>query len=430
MNMLPSFSNFVGEIIPYINKAYDFVLPLLDFRSFELVRNVSLIEALVVSDGFMNALKFSIEYTYYKIQDNVFVKTSDYNIQNAVLKRRLISNYNSFYKVDLLDRYLLYGSVYCIYLLLDLYDFNITTRGMLYYICLTSTIPYVQNWILNTSGLNQYYTDYKKNKYIFARYSISKFIISSIQNLDQSILHIQNYHIFILYKYLSFELITNFIKSYVFIYVLYFLRDYESTYYYYKAIKLAYYYSTGYLFNTISKEDSIYIINVIIREKRWFDVYKLEIVQAFYTIISDRYNSKNDVVLHWELYFIKFCTLWSMICLFKMFSVQIITSILIVYFVLVEIINPVDKIKRIKRYVTSIIIYVMILMNTNDLITSAVFVLHPVLYYVLEEIMFFTINLNDILKILQFYDKSNKNILKTKIKKMNNNEYVLITKTN
>ena len=38
---------------------------------------------------------------------------------------------------------------------------------------------------------------------------------------------------------------------------MYFLRDYESTYYYYKAIKLAYYYSTGYLFNTISKEDSI-----------------------------------------------------------------------------------------------------------------------------------------------------------------------------
>jgi hypothetical protein len=421
MNIFASLSNFLYDI-------YSFVSP---FKSFELVRNVSLIEGLVVMDGFITALKFSFEYVYYKIQDNVFVTRQDYVSQNVVLKRRLIDNYNSLYKVDVLDRYLFYVCIYGLYVLVDISSNDFYGKNMFYYLCLTGTIPIFQTWCLNKYNMEKYYGEYKRNKYIFARYSVSKFIISSIQNLDASILHIQNYHIFILYKYLSLELVTNFTKSYIFIYVLYFLRDYESTYYYYKAIKLAYYYSTGYLFNAISHDDAVYIVNVVVKEKRWFDISKLEIVHAFYRVITDKYSSGGDFVLHWELYFVKFCTLWNAICLVKMFSVHVITSIFVIYLVSVEFINPLpDSISRIKRYMTSIIIYSMILLNTNDLITSAVFVLHPVLYYILEESVFFTMNLRDILKILQFYNKSDKNILKTKIKRMNNNEYVLITKTN
>jgi hypothetical protein len=433
INFVSNFTiNFVSEIasksIDIVSKTSDIfmnkmmMISLLDFRTFHVVRDISLIEALVITDGFITALKFAMEYTYYKIQDNVFLKSVEYSTQNAVLKKRLIRNYNSLYSIDVIDRYTIYGIVYGIYLLLNT-DSNIT-----YGILLMTTIPMMQSWVLDKTGLVDMYSRYKRNKYVFMRYSVSKFIVTFIQRLDGDVLHIQNYHIFILYKYLTFELVSSFIKSYVFIYVLYFLRDCESTYYYYKAIKLAYYYSTGYLFNVVSKEDAVYIINVVIKEKRWFDVSKLEIVHAFYKTISDKYSSKSELSLNAELYFIKFCTLWSSVCLLKMFSVYVITTMLIVYLVSVEVINP--HVSRIKRCITGVIMYMMILLHTNDLIISTVFVLHPILYYIVEELIFFTLNLQDIVKILHFYDKSDKNIFKTKTKRINKDEYIVVTKTN
>jgi hypothetical protein len=205
------------------------------------------------------------------------------------------------------------------------------------------------------------------------------------------------------------------------------LRDSDSTYYYYKAIKLAYYYSTGFLFNTLSKHDAIYIINVVIKEKRWFDIDKLEIVHAFYNVISSKYNGKDSLTTTLELNFIKFCTLWSIISVLKMFTVQVIVCVFVLYLLFAEIFNPTED--KLRRYVTCISICGLLLLHTNDLIISGLFVINPIIYYFAEEVVFFLKNSKDIKKILCFYNKSAKQKLKTSIKRIDkDNEYVFITK--
>lgn len=395
-----------------------------------LFRPYALMEALLITDGFINAIKFSIEYIYYKIQNSINIDRrvlQNQGIQSDAtdkLRSKLLDNYNSLYKIAVFDRYIFYGTIYLSYLCIDWINSDIST--FYYYICLLITIPYIQHKIISIGIIKDRYDKYCENKRIFLCYSISKFLISSIQDLDESIHHIQNYQIFILYKYLDFGLGFRFLKSYVFIYVLYYLRDSDTTYYYYKAVKLAYYYSTGYLFNTLSKGDAIYIINVVINEKRWFDVDKIEIVHAFYNVISYKYNGKNSLKTTLELYFVKFCTLWSIISVLKMFTVPVITFVFIMYLLLAEFVNPVEH--KLRRYITCISIYCLLLLHTNDLIISGLFVVNPVVYYFTEEVLFFINNSDDIKKILRFYNKSDKRKLRTSIKRISRDEeYVVVT---
>lgn len=413
-----------------------FALTNLDINllSFQLIRQVPLLEGLVVFDGLICACKFSIEYVYYKIKDNVLVTKPDYN--NETLRLDFIKSYNSLYKIDTIDRYVIYSCIYIIYGLASCcVEPNSNVNILLYWTSFIIALPVVQNKLLESELLGDRYTDYKTNKRIFLSYSLSKFIISSIQDLDSSIDHIQNYHIFVLYKYLTLDLVLKFLQSYIFIFVLCYLRSSEATYYYYKAIKLAYYYSTGYLFNSISRSDSVYVINVVIKGKRWFDIDKIEIVHAFYSIISEKYNSKNNFMTTLQFNFIKFCTLWSIVCFLKMLTFQIVTLLALLYLLVTEYVNPFDKngTGRIKRYFTSLCICILILTNVNDLIISSFFVLNPVILYIFDEIVFFVRNLNDIKKILNYYTSDDKNILKTYSKRIKtsairDNEYVFITR--
>jgi hypothetical protein len=429
------FSSFRSIIIDFYIIVKDIVkveLVKINPLSFRLIRQVPLIEGLVVFDGLISACKFSVEYIYYKIKDNVLVTKGDYI--NETLRKDFIGSYSSMNKIDMIDRYIIYGCVYILYGLISCcFDQNSNINVVLYWSCFTVTLPVIQSTLLGFNQLGKMYDEYKKDKRIFVSYSLSKFIISNIQDLDSSIEHIQNYHIFVLYKYFTFDLVVKFMKSYVFIFVLNYLRNSEVTYYYYKAIKLAYYYSTGYLFNSITKTDSIYIINVVIKEKRWFDIDKIEIVHAFYSIITEKYSSKNTITTTLQFNFIKFCTLWSIVCFLKMLTPQIVTMLSLVYLGCVEFVNPVYNLDRLKRYITVLCIYCLILTNVNDLIISGVFVLNPVIIYIFEEIVFFVRNLEDIKKILNYYISDDKKILKTYSKRfkgsgIKDNEYVFITR--
>ena len=304
----------------------------------------------------------------------------------------------------------------------NLYDQDI--KDLHYFVYLLLTLPVIQNKIL--VNVRDYYSEYCENKQIFLKYSCSKLIISSIEKLDNGIKPIQNYQIFILYKYLSVDLAFGFLKSYLFIYVLYFLKNTESTYYYYKAIKLAYYYSSGFLFNTITKDDSLYIINIIIQQKRWFDIPKIEIVHAIYNIISYNYDNKGDLSITLYLYILKAFTLWNVICLLKLFVFYINAIIITSYLLVSEYINPLTNYKdRTKRYTTGLVMYLLLLLNTNDLIISVIFICHPIIYYVFEEILFFIHNIYDIKKVMNFYNNEDKRVIK--IKNIDD-EYIFITK--
>lgn len=422
--------------IKNVLQSFRYVVDILILSQF--IRNISLLEAMIVSDGVYTAIKFTKEYLYYKIRASIKQEV-DINADKEIElskndKKQLIYHYNRLYHLNIIDRYILYGLLYIISIILWTFikwqfilcnmsnDISNLIYGYLYILILSFTIPYIQNYILEIEPNNKWINYYLQNKNIFIRYSCSKTVIHYIKNLNSGINTIKNYQIFMLYRYLSFNMFIDFFKSYCFIYLLYFLRNNDKTYYYYKAVKLAYYYSTGYLFNIISIEDSVYIINIIITEKRWNDLSKLEIVHAFYTLIEHKYNKDDDMYISLSLHLAKFCTLWSFICLLKILTIKMNTIILLCLFIVDYKLNNKEITKNknfIERFGIIIITYCLLLLNTNDLIISAIFVLYRFIYLICNEIVFFINNRLDIKKILDFYQEKSVKTLKMKTQQLN-----------
>lgn len=375
------------------------------------IRSISLLEAMIVSDGIYTAFKFTKEYIYYKIRRAIASNESNLSKDD---KRLLLQDYNKLYRLSIMDRYILYCLLYIL-------SFGLwPICNYLFVSFLILTIPYIQNYILELNIFNKWITCYLENKQIFIRYSCSKGLINWIKDLHKRIDSIKNYHIFVLYKYLSFQMVIDFIRSFLFIHLLYFLRNNEKTYYYYKAIKLSYYYSTGYLFNLISVEDSAYIINIIITEKKWYDLSKLEVVHAFYTLIDSKYNKGDNIYINFSLHLAKFCTLWSFICLLKILTIKMNTILLVLSFFIDYRLNYRKDFKEkfVERSGIIILVYGLLLLNTNDLIISAIFVLYKFIYLVYCELLFFITNIKDIKKVLDFYQKQGCKTLKMKTERL------------
>lgn len=415
----------LDPIINIINLSAN-VIDLLILSNF--VRNITLLEAMIISDGIYNALIFTKEYMYYKIKSNLII--NDKKRVDMSIKKELLNNYKNVYVLSIVDRYILYCSGYLSYklitiiiwswhiILLNNYNkFYKYIDNTSYVIMLLLVLPYIQNKIIKIDPIKEYIDVYLKNKYIFIKYSCSKLTINFIKNLDTKIDFIKNSQIFVLYRYISFQMFIDFAKSYCFIYFLYFLRNNQTTYYYYKMIKLAYYYTTGHLFNQITIEDSIYIINIIVSEKKWNDLSNLEIVHAFYTLINNKYNNNDDIYITSGLYFSKFFTLWSFICLLKILKTEIITILLFTYFIIDYKLNNREykTTKFMERSGIIIVLYCLLLFNINDLVISTIFVLYKFIYLIYCELIFFVNNVDDIKKVLIFYkSQSNREQIKCK----------------
>ena len=243
----------------------------------KLCSQFTLIETLLISDGIICSVHFLYNILLLKLSPRKLSKRAI-----AVYNEEIIHRYNTLYKLSTIDRYLFY--------LLIWFGQNIIKyfyENEWIYICvLPITVPFIQNNILNIKIYN-FYLEYKS---IFIKYSLSKISIHFIQQLHPQIEIIQNYHIFIIYKILSLRFIWKIIHNFLFISLLTVLRNYESTYYYYKGIKMAYYYNVGYLFNIIPIGDAIYLVNIIIKEKRWKELEKLEVMNAFFVLITNKYD--------------------------------------------------------------------------------------------------------------------------------------------
>ena len=387
------------------------------------VRNITLFEAMIVSDGVYNALIFTKEYVYYKIKYNLIV--SDKKKVDFDIKKQLLNNYQQVYALGIVDRYILYSTCYLSYKLItiitwswkiilynDFYKFIDNTCNI---VVLLLVFPYIQNTIIKLNPINKYIDVYLTNKEIFIKYSFSKIIINFIKSLDSRIDFIKNSQIFVLYRYISSQIVIDFVKSYCFIYFLYFLKHNQTTYYYYKMIKLAYYYNTGHLFNQITIEDSIYIINIIVSEKKWNDLSNLEMVHAFYTLINNKYNSNDNIYVTFSLYCAKFFTLWSFICLLKILKIELITFLLFTYFIIDYYYRKYKTTKIIEKSGIVIFLYFLLLFNINDLVISTILVFYKFIYLIYCELIFFITNVNDIKKVLIFYKNptTNKKIKQT-----------------
>lgn len=376
----------------------------------KLVNQFSLMESMLLLDGFICSIYFLKDFLILKLS---FKKL----INDTVLdkyKQQILKKYDELYKLSFIDRYILYLFIYTVNI--------IANKTNNYLPILIFTLPFLQNRILSFYLFDTFINLYIKNKFIFCKYSISKLFVNFIQSLHPQLVKIQNYNIFIIYKILTIEFIFNIIRNGVFILLLNILRSYNSTYYYYKGIKMAYYYNAGYLYSVINLDDAIYLMNVIINEKRWKELEKIEVINGFFTLILNKYklftSVSSNFIYNFQIIFIQFLSMWSLVSLLKIIST---VSNILVYIVIVSIYTYLRKL-NIRNIVVSFLIYLLILFNINDLIITIVILTNSIVYYCLKELLFFTFNINNIKKIIKMYTVQSKESMISRV----NEEYIVI----
>ena len=380
----------------------------------QIYHRFSLMESLLLLDG--------VVCSFYFLKDFLLLKLSSKKLSKraiVVYNEEIVERYNSLYILSTIDRYIFYLIIYLGYNIIN-YFYNENEYS--YLLILIITIPYVQNNVLSIGFMNRIIYKYIQNKNMFVKYSISKMSVHYVQHLHPQIEKIQNYHIFIIYRLLSFKFVWSIINNCLFISLLNILRSYDSTYYYYKGIKMAYYYNVGYLYNVIPLSDAIYLVNIIIKEKRFREIEKIEVVNAFFVLVVNKYEIFNSMSNSFST--------TSQIILFQVFSLYSIVSVLKILniylsgislsILIITLAGYLTKF-NIKNIITSILIYFLIMFNINDLIITVVIITHTIVYYWLEEIYFFIRNIENVKKVIRMYETPSKEAMISKIR----DEYVV-----
>ncbi len=387
----------------------------------KLYSRFTLMETMLLVDGLINATYFIKEYLILvvsskKLSKTVLVKYND----------EIVDNYNNVYILNAINRYLFYFIIYFGY---NSINYFIHENQYSYLLILLITIPSIQNGLLSINykllPIKKHVDFYVENQKIFIKYSISKLSVQFIESLHPQIDKIQNYHIFIIYRTLNITFILNIVKNILFIGLLNFLRSTESTYWYYKGIKAAYYHNVGYMYNLLPLDNALFIANKIIKEKRWKHFDNIEIINAFFVLITNKYDLFNSVsislITSIQINCFKLFSLWSLVSLLKMINfMQLMSGIWICIF-LITVFAYLSKFNA-KNIITSLIVYFLIIFNINDLIITLVIISNKLVYYWIAEIYFFSRNIKNVRKVIKTYEQDNKkNILDTA-----NREYEVI----
>lgn len=186
---------------------------------------------------------------------------------------------------------------YIVYTLLDVFP----VKSPIMYLVAT---PVFFNIVHKVCGCNYYL-----HREIFIKYLLSKLMCKGLTKLHPDIKKIQVYHTFLIYRVLDLQLFMSILQNMAITSILMILRNYPATYYYYKGVKLAYYNSTGYMFNLLTEDNAVFILNTIITEKRWNELYKIEVSNAIITLITkNKRHEYNPVV-----YFYKLLLIWFIV---------------------------------------------------------------------------------------------------------------------
>lgn len=373
-NITHSITNIFNETSTLINT--------LTYTIINITKYSSVIQTLFFIDGLICSSVFLKEFLLLKFSEKRSKLNSKFIFD---YQKEIIKKYNSIYILDTIDRSILYIFLYIFSLVLDEFELKYN------YCFIIFVIPYIQNCIIKLTP----YNIYLKNKEIFIKYSLSKISINFIQNLHKDINPISNYHIFIIYNLISVDFIWTIFNNFLLISLLYFLKTNQKYYYYYKAVKLSYFYNSGYQFTIISLYDAIYLANLIIKEKRWNEFSKMEVVNTFYVLITSKYNEPNSSIkVSFLILLYKFFSLWSIISLVKFIYNLNNIYINLVLISITSFISPIT---------TTIIIWCLISFNINDIIITLVLICNQQLYIFFKEIYFFTRNIYSIKKVLKMY---------------------------
>jgi hypothetical protein len=212
-------------------------------------------------------------------------------------------------------------------------------------------------------------------------------IIKGINSLNRGIIPIKNYNIFPLAQVLGDMAIMNTtIKTFVYSIFLNYLRAYDSTYMYYKAIKLSQYYQTGHYFVKNSVSDAVNIVNEFIDKKDWRGLGDISVVNGLYALILYKLGQKRTVV-NIKLILYKFLTLWNLVYIFQCVSWYIVGGFFFLHMSLFF---------TWKTILTWSILASCLMVDESTIITTLLVALTDVWAFLLCEIYFFVRHLSEI----------------------------------
>jgi hypothetical protein len=311
-----------------------------------------------------------------------------------IRKKEIINKTSNVYRLDFYDRYILYLLLYTVS--------TINSSDYTKIVMLLLVIPNIQNKITNIEFINKKLVVYTQNKEIFLKYSISKVLLKFIEHLHIKIVKIPNINIFILYNSISWSYFKAIFYNYLFIWLLYTLRYYKS--YYYRVIKYAYLTSTGYNFTAIDQVTAVSFVNLIINEKRWHDLNKMEIVNAFYVLISKKYaNEYSSSYVSILLALYSFSSVWCITSLTKVIIKNVpLFAVLFNITLMYLVIKSSSTLNR--NIVTVSVLTSLLFFNIDDIIITLFLLFNSIFYLILEEIYFFVKNRKNIKKVINKYN--------------------------
>ena len=363
----------------------------------QFLSEIHLLQSLILLDGSICACYFLKDFLLLKLYEKKVQRTPNIIFQE---KSNLISRYNKLYHLNSFDRYLFYMCVYLSYKSVCLFDVFESTH--LLSVCMFLSIPFIQNKIFKT--FNKQVQNYQENKYIFIKYYVSKLIVYGLQSLHKDIDEIKNFQIFLIYEVLSFNFAYCCLRNYIFVCLLYFLKNRGSNlYYYYKAIKAAYLWNTGYNFEPQSLYDSVYLANLVIKESRWSEFSKMEIVNMLYILIRNKISDPTtSLYVTTSINLIKVMSLWSLVSIAKLCVLYFNTTSLTCIFLALILLLVFYKIKnKVQKVSIGVICCGMLMCNANDLVVTTILVSNGPVCNVLCELYFFGKNINNIKKIVR-----------------------------
>jgi hypothetical protein len=366
---------------------------------FYLPTTLPILESLILTDGLMCAGFFVKDYFLLKLSEKRVGKSSKVILE---YKMDILKKYGSLYTLDTIDRYLFYSLSYCNFKILT---FMFETKSPLWGVAVLSlAVPVVQNKIMKLfhNPLNYYI----ENKIIFVKYSVSKLLVSSFQVLHKDIDKIDNYHIFLIYNILSFDYLYTCLRNYFCVTLMYVLKRRQALYYYYKAIKTALYFNTGYNFEAQSLYDSVYLANLIVKEERWNELSKMEVVNMLYVLIDSKFSDPNSsIYVTSYLFLLQFFSLWTFVSVLPLFDYS---SIILIFSTLLFLSILYGIQSKTKKLLTLVISYCLLLFNVNVIIATVILISNNIVYYILGELYFFITNISSIRKVVKAYNKKKK----------------------
>lgn len=316
------------------------------------------------------------------------------------LQENIIKRYNNIYEWNWITRVIIYFCLICITYIIKNNEFIP--------ICLIFFVtPVIQNKIAKTDLIKGGLISMKTNINMFFRYLGARVFINYCRDLG---IRINNNNIFILMNTLNINWLGEFIKNFVFVGFMMIIRSYEMTYYYYKAIKMSYYYNTGYLINKIDKTTCIENLKKIIHKKEWENLCNIENINPLYNLIIDEKMTEIDIFKIIRYEFIKIIILWSWV---DWILIRIERNdILIVIIMSILLFN--NKKGSFRNFYLESYIILFSIYNENgihysiiSLFISICIISREFMYNILKYMLFYISNYKSIKIVLNYYQKKN-----------------------